>query len=131
MSLQKPTQDAVKDPAKLYQLVSGFYESLVALGGEVAPVRAPKLKAITLPSFAEMRLRRGDTMGELGPRACVVTGKTTFRDGFEGVFGWDATSTLADDEANTIAVTGVVVGRWRRMSFASEEDVKAIASLHP
>ena len=39
---------------------------------------------------------------------------TTNGDGLHGTFYWDATSTDADDGQDTIAVTGVSVGRWKR-----------------
>ena len=43
-----------------------------------------------------------------------IQGHTTNGDGGHGSFRWDATSTAADDNGVTIAVTGVATGRWIR-----------------
>ena len=43
-----------------------------------------------------------------------LRGHTSVGDGGHGTFCWDITSTDADDGQDTIAVTGVSIGRWKR-----------------
>lgn len=52
-----------------------------------------------------------------------VKGHTTSNDGGGGTFIWNTTSTDADDNGITIAVTGVVTGRWKRF-FQGSINVK-------
>lgn len=115
MSLQKPTLALVKDPAQLLQILLSLYDQAVEQAQPQLPDYVPALKSVTMSSFSEMRKLRGDAAGKLGPRACIVTGKATVFDGFEGLFGWDPNSTATDDEANTIQVPNVTPGRWVRM----------------
>lgn len=113
--LERPTRGTIQKPDDLLPILTGFYERLVELGRAQLPSTVPALKAVTLSTFANMRMQAGDADGEKGPRACIVTGGSSLLDGSEGVFAWDPTSTAADDNANTIQVALVPVGRWRRM----------------
>lgn len=131
MSLTKPTADQVKDPVQLERLLTGYYDQLIAQQKAQLPDYVPQVKAITMVNYAAMRQLRGDALGNLGPRACIVTGKTTVLDGGQSEWVWDPTSTAVDNEVSVLQVAGVATGRWRLVMTASIEAVKAIASLHP
>lgn len=112
---------SVADQTALLQLLTEIYEDLKGLQGRQMPSTVPALKAITLPTHQALRTQPGDLGGELGPRAVICSGRDSVAngplDGGEGIFVWDPTSTLADDDVNTIAVDGYNVGRWRKGSF--------------
>lgn len=131
MSLIKPTADQIKDPVQLERLLTGYYDQLVAQQLPQLPDYVPQVKAITMVNFAAMRKLRGDALGNLGPRACIVTGKSTLLDGGQGEWVWDPTSAAVDNDVSVLQVSGVATGRWRLAMTASIENVKAIASLHP
>lgn len=114
-NLRKPDASTLGNQGRLLDMLVGFYDELVELRKARAPSTVPVLKAGQLSSHADLRKTEGDTAGERGPRACIVTGGVTVMDGGEGVFAWDSTSTLADDSANTFQVGGVDRGRWRRI----------------
>lgn len=63
-------------------------------------------------NFASARLLAEPAAGTV----LAVPGRVTVGDGFGGLFGWDATSVAADDNNNTLAITGVNTGRWVRIS---------------
>lgn len=115
MSLRRPTAMAVGDQTQLLNILVGFYDAILELRKPVQPGDAPNLKAITRATFADMRAAAGDINGELGPRVAMVAGKNTPMDGSQGVFAWDPTSQLADNNTTVLQVSGVATGRWRRV----------------
>jgi hypothetical protein len=117
--LQKPNRGATGDPDSLLGLLANFYDNIRSLLGMRTPDTVPALKAITVQDHRSLRNQVGDYAGQLGPRACIVAGRTGPLDGGEGVYVWDATSTLADDDAATIQPLslGGKPGRWRKGSF--------------
>jgi hypothetical protein len=54
------------------------------------------------------------TMADFDGDARYLTYHTSIGDGGHGMVVWDSTSTAADDNGVTIAVTGVATGRWVR-----------------
>ena len=54
------------------------------------------------------------TVADFDGDARYLTYHTSIGDGGHGMFVWDAASTDADDDQDTIAVTGVSTGRWKR-----------------
>ena len=120
MALVKPNRASVADDGKFLDILANFYESLVELFRDQLPSTVPGLKCVTSPTHAEARQHVGDYAGQLGPRAMIVAGRTAPLDGGEGIFVWDATSTLADDDTNTMQPNAVLFGkpgRWRKGSF--------------
>lgn len=117
--LKKPDNGTAGSPTELLKVLIGFYDNIRALMGLRTPDTIPALKAITLPTHAALRNQIGDYAGQLGPRAIVVTGRSSPLDGGQGIYAWDATSTLADDDAATIQplALGGKPGRWRKGAF--------------
>lgn len=119
--MTRPTSSAVNDPNTLLVLLMEVYNDLAALLRTQLPSTIPALKAITLPSYAELRKQVGDLAGQLGPRAIIVTAKDAYKngplDGGEGIFVWDPTSTLTDNDATVLQPLGLPSGRWRKGSF--------------
>src|SRR5215475_4510284 len=66
----------------------------------------------TITTVANMAALRGTT--GTASQVIYLIGWTNDRDGGEGQFVWDATSTVADDGGTVIQVTGVPTGRWKR-----------------
>ncbi|HET7036587.1 MAG TPA: hypothetical protein VFI42_12965 [Thermomicrobiaceae bacterium] len=92
---------------------ANLYDAIVGRSREVAPETAPRLRSITMPTIAEMRKFRGDTSGNLGPRACILAGTETVLDGGQAIYVWDQSSVAKDDGVNVVQVKGVTTGRWR------------------
>jgi hypothetical protein len=115
--MTKPTLAAVSDPKELLVLLAEAYADIASLLRAQLPSSVPNLKAVTLPTHAALRKQVGDLNGENGPRACIVTGRVNPLDGGEGVFVWDPTSTLTDDDINVIQPGDSPSGRWRKGSF--------------
>lgn len=119
-SLQKPDRNSLGDKDELLAVLVSFYDNIRAALGLRTPDTVPALKAITLATHAALRNQVGDYAGQLGPRACIVTGRSAPLDGGEGIYVWDATSTQFDDDVAAIQPFGIAVGkpgRWRRGSF--------------
>jgi hypothetical protein len=116
-TLRKPTLATIAAPDQLLTMLVGYYDALLELRKDLLPSRTPALKAVTQPLYADLRMNRGDVMGELGPRATIVTGGTAVLDGGQGAFVWDPSSKTADDGVNTFEVAGVNPGRWRRTAL--------------
>ncbi len=114
-TLRRPTAAALKNEGDLLAILQGFYIELLEARKPRSPNTVPALKAVGLSLHVDLRKTEGDAAGELGPRACIVTGGTTVLDAGRGVFAWDATSTAADDGVNTFQVGGIDRGRWRRI----------------
>jgi hypothetical protein len=89
-------------------LYDGFPRS-----NKIESSQAPQFKAITMATVSEMRQNRGDSVGNLGPRACILAGTDEVLDGGQAVYVWDQTSTAADDGVNVIQAAATKVGRWR------------------
>ncbi len=87
----------------------------------ISPDQARELKAITISTLAELRQTRGDTAGQLGPRACLLAGTEMPLDGGQAQYVWDQDSTAADDGEDVVEVTGTPVGRWRRVPTSGAE----------
>ena len=115
MSFARPSLDALQSPRSVLDTLTSLYDEIVRIGGNLLPSRAPALKAITLPTHAAARSSKGDVNGEGGPRCCIIAGRLTPVDGGQGTYAWDPSSTLADDDANVLQVTGLSVGRWRKI----------------
>lgn len=115
----RPTITAMSDPDQLLTLLEEVYEDLAALKRTQLPSTVPALKAVTLATHLDLRRQVGDLAGQLGPRAIIVGGRTGPLDGGEGVFVWDPTSQLADDDAAVMQPfnVGTGPGRWRKGSF--------------
>lgn len=123
MNLSKPNRDLVdtsrdKGQALLSQLIE-FYDALLDLGRPQLPSTVPNLKSVTLETLAALRRTVGDPLGEKGPRSIILAGGTDVMDATAGVWVWDPTSTLTDDGVSVIQVSGVIAGRWRKLSGAT------------
>lgn len=57
---------------------------------------------------------------------CYLTGTTTSGDGGAGNFYWNSSSTATDDGQNFIAPTGILTGRWIRISGGSSEATSVV-----
>ena len=115
MNTGRPTRAMLANEDTLLALLSDLYDAAKEAERDRFPSSIPALKAITLPTYLALRAQAGDTAGEKGPRACLLAGKSGPVDGGQGVFVWDAASTLTDDNATVIQVTGIVTGRWRKV----------------
>lgn len=114
MKLGTPTLGLVNDDGQLLQFLRDVYEEIKRLS---TPAGA---SPITLPTHQALRGVIGDLAGSLGPRASIVTGRAAPLDGGQGIYVWDPTSTLADDDAATLqpnAIADGKPGRWRKGSF--------------
>lgn len=118
-SLKKPDRDTAQSPGALLLVLTGFYDAIRTLLGTRTPDTIPALKAITLPTHLALRNQIGDYNGQLGPRAAIVTGRSSPLDGGQGIYVWDATSTLVDDDSATIQPLTLLgkPGRWRKGTF--------------
>lgn len=63
-----------------------------------------------IDSITDLRLYEGKENGEI----IYLKYHTSSGDGGHGSFRWDASSTAADDNGITVAVTGIATGRWIR-----------------
>lgn len=107
--MSRPPLRSTRDPGL------GTLQDAIEAPSRVNPATAPELRAHSVATRAELRKTRGSPDGNRGPRALMLAGYVDPRDGGEGVFIWDNTSTTADDEGVTaIQVAGVDVGRWER-----------------
>ncbi len=84
----------------------------------VSPEQFQKFDKV-VSTIDEFRLSPGAFDGDSRFLAC----HTTNGDGGHGTFYWDAASTDADDGQDTIAVTGVSTGRWKRNIDQIQRDV--------
>lgn len=103
--LKRPRQSTVADTGEMLDVLTGMYDVLVELR------RAPLASIVAVSTHADVRRTPGSISG---PRVCIVTGRSAILDGGEAAYAWDATSTAADDDSNTIVVAGVATGRWRK-----------------
>jgi hypothetical protein len=118
VNLSKPNRSTVDTDdagARLLSQLIEFYDALIDLGRPILPSRAPNLKSITLETLADLRKTVGDDQGEKGPRSLILAGGTANLDALTGVWVWDSLSTLADNGTTVIQVTGIAVGRWRKI----------------
>lgn len=69
-------------------------------------------KSLTYTTFNELRTTSG-----VDGSSVKVLGKAVDNDGFGGIFYWDNSSTLPDDNFNVIQKTGLLQGRWKRLMF--------------
>jgi hypothetical protein len=79
--------------------------------------RAGAVTATTVQcaTFAAARVLAEPSHGTL----LGIPGRDEVDDGYGGVFAWNATSEVADDNNNTIKISDVEIGRWVRLgSFA-------------
>jgi hypothetical protein len=115
--LRKPDRGSASNPDELLKVLIGFYDAIRSLQGLRGADTVPALKAITVQDHVSLRRQVGDYAGQLGPRACIVAGRSLPADGGQGVFVWDATSTLADDDSTTLQPLslGGKPGRWRKI----------------
>lgn len=74
----------------------------------------------TFDTLADLRAQKGTATTNV-----YLLGLSTMNDGNGGVFLWNDTSIVADDGMNTIAVTGVPVGRWVRSKNSNHTSATA------
>lgn len=118
-----PALNTVQDKIKAaLDLLADQVERAVkaAQAAATSAASAAAFQKITFNTYNELRAVMGDPAGKAGPRGVIVAGTTAPKDGGEGVFVWDFTSTAVDNNATVIApvnAAGTVIqqGRWRKV----------------
>jgi len=103
-------QNAVKQALNV--LAENVQKAIDAMG---LSTKQAAWQTIGVKTRDQLRRLRGDADGVVGPRSAILSGTSVPMDAGRGVFIWDPASVLADDGANTLVVSGVSAGRWRRM----------------
>lgn len=75
------------------------------------------LQTVAVTTHAQLRAQLGSNDGVSLPRAVIVAGDAIAFDGGQGVYAWDAASTLADNNTTVIQPTKQLIGpgRWRKV----------------
>jgi hypothetical protein len=119
--LKKPSIElldgSAASKAGLLNVLIGLYDGILSLQRAQLPDSIPGLQAITISTHAALRAQVGDVNATIGPRSCIVSGRTRPFDGGGGIYVWDAGSIAVDDDASIVQPTAIGLGkpgRWGR-----------------
>ena len=103
-------QNAVKQA--LDTLADNIQKAVDAMG---LSTKQAVWQTIGVKTIDQLRRLRGDADGVVGPRSIILSGTTKPFDGGQATYIWDPASPLADNGTTVIAVSGISLGRWRRV----------------